>query len=366
MSRIRIIFLLTLISFSSFSQEYDFTFCLGKIKLVLNFDGSAIQTLQNSSGGVQSIVTGNYDKFEGAPAIVKINFKGTEYRYNLFQNNQGIPSMIIDAQGRQYLLCNYQRAKDKTLEQLDAEMRIFDANKKREELAFKARAKEYYADLKKINTLFNSKDKKDLPKIFDGLAVKYDYFDLTRYFTKIELDFYQALVKKKDNVIAENIKNTGDKYGELTNWSLNNYFNTNGQKVELPKNCKARISNRGEYYKKQPDLGYVIDGKIYNLNNDLIGKLEQDERYYFINNVKFSRLGDYSSSNLKNASLIQIRTEKKVNYWDMDNRIESHIYNVTKDEIQNDSYKKIWTTESKESKGCTINAMVTLYNLWNN
>jgi hypothetical protein len=366
MKKICIIILVTLISFSSLSQEYDFTFCLGRIKLVLNSDGSAVQTLQNSNGGIQSIVTGNYDKFEGAPAIVKINFKGTEYRYNLFQNSQGIPSMIIDAQGRQYSLCSYKAAKEKTLEQLDAEMRIFDANKKREEMVFKARSKEYFADIKKLNTLFNTKEKKDIPKIFDGLEAKYDYFDLTRYFTKPENDFYQAFVKKKDIVIAENIKNTGDKYGELTNWSLNNYFNTNGQKVDLPQNCRARISDRGEYYKKQPDLGYVIDGNIYNLKNDLIGKLEQDEKFYFIKNVKMSRLGGTNYNDKDNTSSIQIRTEKKVDYWDMDNRIESHIYNITKEQIQDGSYKKIWTTDSKESKGCTINAMITLYNLWNN
>jgi hypothetical protein len=311
------------------------------------------------------MVTGQYDRYdEGRPTeIIKVNFKGTEYRYELLNNSVGIPSMVIDAQGRKYTLCKSQAAKEKTLEDLDAEAEAFRANKKSEEIAFKAMSKKYFDDIKILNNQINNpKTKKDVPKIYDGLDEKYNYMSTTRYFTKAELDFYELFIERKNKVIAENIKNTGDKYGELNDWSLNNYFNTNGQKIELPKNCKSLIFKEGEYYKKAVDEGYVIDGKIYNLKDKLIGKLEEDENYYIINNVKLKRFSDFDWVD----TLHQIKAEKKLKYFNMADNNKSFLYDVSKGKAREGSYRAIWTVSSKESKGCIINAMVSLYNWWNN
>ena len=90
----------------SFSQK-DFTFCYGSISVTMFGGGNAEMVRYNSSGSIVSRVTGTFDLYgKGSPTeVLKIQFQGNEYRYDLIRDGYGNPSKIFDNQGREYNLC---------------------------------------------------------------------------------------------------------------------------------------------------------------------------------------------------------------------------------------------------------------------
>jgi len=90
----------------SFSQK-DFTFCYGSISVTMFGGGNAEMVRYNSSGSIVSRVTGTFDLYGvGNPTeVLKIQFQGNEYRYDLIRDGYGNPSKIFDNQGREYNLC---------------------------------------------------------------------------------------------------------------------------------------------------------------------------------------------------------------------------------------------------------------------
>lgn len=90
----------------SFSQK-DFTFCYGSISVTMFGGGNAEMVRYNSSGSIVSRVTGTFDLYgKGSPTeVLKIQFQGKEYRYDLIRDGYGNPSKIFDNQGREYNLC---------------------------------------------------------------------------------------------------------------------------------------------------------------------------------------------------------------------------------------------------------------------
>lgn len=89
-----------------FSQK-DFTFCYGSIAVTI-FDGGNSEMIRySSSGSIVSRVTGTFDLYgKGSPTeLLKIQFQGNEYRYDLIRDGFGKPSLIIDSQGRKYNMC---------------------------------------------------------------------------------------------------------------------------------------------------------------------------------------------------------------------------------------------------------------------
>ncbi len=99
------------ISQSSFSQS-DFSFCYGSISLTIFDGGQAEMVRYNPGGSVASRVTGTFNLYgKGGPTeVLKIQFKGTEYRYELIRDGYGTPSKIFDNQGREYNLCKTTKA----------------------------------------------------------------------------------------------------------------------------------------------------------------------------------------------------------------------------------------------------------------
>jgi hypothetical protein len=93
-------------SFCSFSQR-DFTFCYGSIALTIFDGGNAEMVRYNSSGTVVSRVKGSFDLYGKGQSteVLKIQFQGTEYRYDLIRDGYGNPSMIYDSQMREYKIC---------------------------------------------------------------------------------------------------------------------------------------------------------------------------------------------------------------------------------------------------------------------
>lgn len=89
-----------------FSQR-DFTFCYSSIAVTIFDGGNAEMVRYNSSGSIVSKVTGTFDLYgKGSPTeVLKIQFQGNEYRYDLIRDGRGTPSLIIDNQGRKYSLC---------------------------------------------------------------------------------------------------------------------------------------------------------------------------------------------------------------------------------------------------------------------
>lgn len=105
-TRISLILALLFISFCAFSQK-NYTFCYGAISLTLFDGGNAEMVRYNSSGTAVSRVKGSYNLYgEGSPTeTLKINFQGTEYRYELIRDGFGTPSKLFDSQTREYSLC---------------------------------------------------------------------------------------------------------------------------------------------------------------------------------------------------------------------------------------------------------------------
>lgn len=101
-----IIGILILVSFKSFSQK-DYTFCYGSIALTIFDGGDAEMIRYNSSRNAVSKVKGTFDLYGkgNSTELLKILFQGTEYRYDLIRDGFGTPSVVIDGQGRRYVLC---------------------------------------------------------------------------------------------------------------------------------------------------------------------------------------------------------------------------------------------------------------------
>ena len=316
MKTTRIVFIILFLSFTfnSFSQEYDYTFCLGKIKLVLKADGSATQSLMNSNGGIQSFVSGNFDKYnEGAPTeIIKINFKGTEYRYDLIKNGQGIPSLIIDAQGRKYPLCKYEKSKDDVLERMLIENKVKDAEDKRMQKLLQPKINIFLQEAKKISILIDNPQKRStVPRLLSQLYDKSDSY-LTKYFTKAQDEWYYLFYKKVEVIKNENVERTGDAYGEVKDWNLQKYFSMNNTKNILPRpdSCnfeyevKPKRSNFMETVKTtgtSSDIGYVINRELFNKYDQKIATITQNEDYYLL---KLN--SSFTDSYKNNIDLIQI------------------------------------------------------------
>jgi hypothetical protein len=106
MKTIKLIGFLVLLSFYSFSQT-NYTFCYGSIAVTLLDGGNAEMVRYNSSGSIVSRVNGTFDlSGKGSPTeTLKINFQGTEYRYDLIRDGFGKPAKIFDNQMREYNLC---------------------------------------------------------------------------------------------------------------------------------------------------------------------------------------------------------------------------------------------------------------------
>ncbi len=87
--------------------QSNFTFCYGPIAVTMLDGGKAVMVRFDNSGKVLSRVVGDFNLYgKGDPTeVLKINFEGTEYRYDLIRDGFGKPSLIIDSQGRKYNMC---------------------------------------------------------------------------------------------------------------------------------------------------------------------------------------------------------------------------------------------------------------------
>jgi hypothetical protein len=94
------------LSINSYSQK-DFTFCYGSIAVTIYDGGNAEMVRYNSSGSIVSKVTGKFDLYGkgSSTEVLKIQFQGNEYRYDLIRDGRGVPSLILDNQSRKYTLC---------------------------------------------------------------------------------------------------------------------------------------------------------------------------------------------------------------------------------------------------------------------
>lgn len=312
--KIACIILFLSFTFNSFSQEYDYTFCLGRIKVVLKADGSATQSLINTNGGIQSFVSGNYDKYnEGSPTeIVKINFKGTEYRYDLIKNGQGVPSLIIDAQGRKYPLCKYEKSKDDVLERMLVEDKIKEAEDKRMQKMLQPKINFFMQEAKKISLLIDNPQKRStVPLLLSQLYDKTDSY-LTKYFTKAQDEWYDLFFKKVEVIKKENVDRTGDAFGEAKAWNMQSYFSMNNTKNILPRpdSCNFKYETkppRSNFLEtvnttgRNDDFGYVLNRELFNKYDEKIATITQDENYYIL---KLDR--PFSDAFKSNIDLIKI------------------------------------------------------------
>lgn len=102
-----IIAFLILISNIIYSQSTN-TFCYGSISVSLISGGKAIMIRKDNMQKIISKIEGDFNLYGkgGSTELLKINFSGNEYRYDLIRDGNGTPSVLIDFQGRRYTICN--------------------------------------------------------------------------------------------------------------------------------------------------------------------------------------------------------------------------------------------------------------------
>lgn len=360
-----VLLILMFISINVFSQNYDYTFCIGKIKLLLKADGTATQSLMNSNGGIQSIVSGNYDKYnEGSPTeIIKINFKGTEYRYDLIKNGQGVPSMIIDAQGRKYPLCKYEKAKE--VDYLD-EMNKEIAEKESMQKRMLPKTNAFIQEVKKIDLLFKDPKKRStIPLLYSNLERANPY--IRDYLTSSQWSWLSSFFDKVKLVEKENVAKMGDKYGILEDWNLMNYISMNNIKNYLPRpdscNFKYEIKRSGKTYTDkiittgtEDDKGYTLNGVLYDKNEKNVATITQDDSYYILK-LNYPKRDYYKN----NIDLIKIRksgggidSNMEIEYGSSSNEyMISEIYRQYGGEAESQKYKIQYVVKSV-NRGCPL------------
>ena len=216
-----------------------------------------------------------------------------EYRYDLIKNGQGIPSMVIDAQGRKYPLCKYEKSRDDSFERMEIEEKIKEAEYKRMQKMLQPKINIFLQEAKKISLLIDNPPKRSsVPLLAGQLLDKTDTYVL-KHLTKAQNDWYYSFFKKVEVIKNENVERTGDIYGIDEAWNLQKYFSMNNTKNMLPSpdSCnfeyeiKPKRSNFMEKVKRtgtSSDVGYVINRELFNNYDQKIGTIEQDQDYYII------------------------------------------------------------------------------------
>lgn len=274
----------------------------------------------NSSGSIVSKVTGTFDLYgKGSPTeVLKIQFQGNEYRYDLIRDGFGSPSKIFDNQGRSYNLCKTSKSKSSTSDyDYEAEFKKDEAKRASEKLRLKSFAKyledrinELYLQYKKgmkpsyvVIALHNLEMLTDFSNRLDAMSIsgKALYNELKKFCDKAEIEI------EKNNSDPNFYNNTG---------FLKNYTNTKGIFVKIGQNNNQIFylnGNDGAVF-KSTFKGYIQDGKIYDVNKILIATIEEKEYHYLINYDGGSRYNKialskstYRSANLGNLGLSNLK-----------------------------------------------------------
>jgi hypothetical protein len=307
------------LSINLFSQK-DFTFCYSSIAVTIFDGGNAEMVRYNSSGSIVSKVTGTFDLYgKGSPTeVLKIQFQGNEYRYDLIRDGFGSPSKIFDNQGRSYNLCKTSKSKSSTSDyDYEAEFKKDEAKRASEKLRLKSFAKyledrinELYLQYKKgmkpsyvVIALHNLEMLTDFSNRLDAMSIsgKALYNELKKFCDKAEIEI------EKNNSDPNFYNNTG---------FLKNYTNTKGIFVKIGQNNNQIFylnGNDGAVF-KSTFKGYIQDGKIYDVNKILIATIEEKEYHYLINYDGGSRYNKialskstYRSANLGNLGLSNLK-----------------------------------------------------------
>ncbi len=273
------------LSINLFSQK-DFTFCYSSIAVTIFDGGNAEMVRYNSSGSVVSKVTGTFDLYgKGSPTeVLKIQFQGNEYRYDLIRDGFGSPSKIFDNQGREYNLCKTSKSSTSDYD-FEAEFKKDEAKRASEKLKLKSFAKyledrinDLYLQYKKgmkpayvVISLRNLELTSDFSTRLDATSIsgKAKYNELKKFCIKA------AIQIEKNNSDPNFYRNTG---------FLKNYTNTKGAFIKIGKNTNQIYYLKGSdgAVFKSTFKGYIQDGKIYNADKILIATLEEKEYRYTI------------------------------------------------------------------------------------
>lgn len=333
MKTIKLIGFLVLISFYSFSQT-NYTFCYGSIAVTLLDGGNAEMVRYNSSGSIVSRVNGTFDLYgKGSPTeTLKINFQGTEYRYDLIRDGFGKPAKIFDNQMREYNLCKSTKSStsdyvDDTEFKKNQEKRLSEGKKshaKYQEDQIKALYLNYKKGMKpeyvvnglrnlEANTLFSS------------------YVDLFSISGKA---LYNELKKFSDKTEIQIKKNNSDPNFYRNKGFLKNFTNTKGSFIKIGQNNNQIFylkDSKGAVF-KSTFKGYIQDGVIFDADKTLIATIEEKEHFYLINYDGDSRynkimLGKHisGSQNLSNLGKGNLDTYNAgwANYNEKEMRIEN-------------------------------------------
>lgn len=273
------------LSVNLFSQK-DFTFCYSSIAVTIFDGGNAEMVRYNSSGSIVSKVSGTFDLYgKGSPTeVLKIQFQGNEYRYDLIRDGFGSPSKIFDNQGREYNLCKTSKSNTNDYD-YEAEIKKDESKRANEKLRLKSFAKyledrinELYLQYKKgmkpsyvVIALHNLEMLSDFSIRLDATSIsgKAKYNELKKFCIKA------AIQIEKNNSDPNFYRNTG---------FLKNYTNTKGAFIKIGKNTNQIYYLKGSdgAVFKSTFKGYIQDGKIYNEDKILIATIEEKEYKYYI------------------------------------------------------------------------------------
>ena len=202
----RVLFLAFSVFFAidSFSQK-DFTFCYGSISVTMFGGGNAEMVRYNSSGSIVSRVTGTFDLYDkGNPTeVLKIQFQGKEYRYDLIRDGYGNPSKIFDNQGREYNLCKTTKSSTSNFD-YEAESKIQIKRREESDKSFIDEIKKLLSNYKKgmkpddvIRAFHDFTDLSNTYRI-DMLSItgKASYNELKKFYDKAEIEIIKRTIGK--------------------------------------------------------------------------------------------------------------------------------------------------------------------------
>ena len=190
----------------SFSQK-DFTFCYGSISVTMFGGGNAEMVRYNTSGSIVSRVTGTFDLYgKGNPTeVLKIQFQGKEYRYDLIRDGYGNPSKIFDTQGREYNLCKTSKSKSSSNNfDFEANLKKLVKENAESDKSFNDQIKKLLLNYKKgmkpddIIRAFHDFDDLSNPNRIDNLSisVKAIYNEIKKFYDKAEIEIKKNIIGK--------------------------------------------------------------------------------------------------------------------------------------------------------------------------
>ena len=299
----------------SFSQK-DFTFCYGSISVTMFGGGNAEMVRYNSSGSIVSRVTGTFDLYGkgSSTEVLKIQFQGKEYRYDLIRDGYGNPSKIFDNQGMEYNLCKTSKSSSNNFD-FEANLKKLVKENAESDKSFNDQIKKLLLNYKKgmkpddIIRAFHDFDDLSNPNRIDNLSisVKASYNELKKFYDKAVIEIKKRTIGKP--ITIDGLIVAQNDFPKGLNWS----FADLGPDWRLPSKDELNLL----YLNKKKIGGFSVDDYGYASSTTY----ERDRDKFWVQNF-YNGKQDLKNYPIINRSIIFIMRYNNVRAVKTDPQIE--------------------------------------------